>query len=158
MFCNLSFWETDRPVWEQHDLFDSPALCSVTSGCYVTVAITPAWNFRRSFSLHVYILSRSPKHNVIAASWTPAVTNSPNNGLHSCENFPLLQNKAYRRVTMKLKKRDHFADTLEDIIINNLTTIVIHTTYNILLFTDFYDDMFRSLYDHLRFVKTRRIS
>jgi len=81
MFCNLSFWNRDRPVWEQPDLLDSPALCSIISNCYVTVAITPERNFRRWFSLHVYILSCSPKHYVIAASWTPVVTTPPNNGL-----------------------------------------------------------------------------
>jgi len=81
MFCNLSFWNIDRPVWEQPDLLDSPALCSIISNCYVTVAITPERNFRRWFSLHVYILSCSPKHYVIAASWTPVVTSPPNNGL-----------------------------------------------------------------------------
>jgi len=81
MFCNLSFWNRDRPVWEQPDLLDSPALCSIISNCYVTVAITPERYFRRWFSLHVYILSCSPKHYVIAASWTPVVTSPPNNGL-----------------------------------------------------------------------------
>lgn len=81
MFCNLSFWNRDRPVWEQPDLLDPPALCSIISNCYVTVAITPERNFRRWFSLHVYILSCSPKHYVIAASWTPVVTSPPNNGL-----------------------------------------------------------------------------